>query len=512
VLRLYPSSNGRGRNPEVRRAFSLNCHRTRLESELKGRIVEAPADRAAGAPGSLSTLERLREWWQRLAAAVFPAPAESAGHQAAARLIEQARPLIEDSRARRGGELSARARAAAFAALYRGAEPAARAALLHLVTREFAPDRAALEGAIAAMQAAANDTERARAEARLRRALDTPRARFFSQFNLLPEGVKFLVDLRADLLGFLPQEPALEALKVELDGLLESWFDPGFLKLERITWQSPALVLEKLIAYEAVHPIESWNDLRNRLDTDRRCYAFFHPRLPDEPLIFVEIALTRGLPPSVRLLLDQAAPVQDPWQADTAVFYSISNTQKGLRGVSLGNLLLKRVIEDLRRDFPRLKVFATLSPLPGFRRWLDEALASQRELLPAEQVAKFAAAIGHPHPTTALADALARPEWPHDARLREALREPMEKLCARYLLREKNGSQPLDPVAHFHLNNGAGVNRLLWLADTSERGMRQSYGMMVSYRYDLDEVDENHERFVNSGEIAAERRIERLLD
>lgn len=474
--------------------------------------MEAPANRAAQAPGPLSALERLRYWWQRLAAAVFPAAGESEAQRALARLIEQVRPLLEESRTRRGGEVSARKRAAAFAALYREADPAQRAAILALITREFAPDRAALESAIAAMQHAADTSELSRAEAQLRVALDAPRARFFSQFNLLPEGVKFLVDLRADLLELLAREPALEVLKVELDGLLESWFDPGFLKLERITWQSPALVLEKLIAYEAVHPIESWNDLRNRLDTDRRCYAFFHPRLPDEPLIFVEIALARGFPASVQLLLDQAAPLQDPRQADTAVFYSISNTQKGLRGVSLGNLLLKRVIEDLKRDLPRIKVFATLSPLPGFRRWLDAALAARRALLPAAEIAKFAAAIGHPEPATAIADALARPEWPTDPKLSEALREPMEKLCARYLLREKNGAQALDPVAHFHLNNGARINRLLWLADTSERGMRQSYGMMVSYRYELAEVDENHERFVNSGKIAAARRIERLLD
>ena len=350
-----------------------------------------------------------------------------------------------------------------------------------------------------AIQAAANDAELSRAEARLRIALNAPRAKFFTQFNLLPDGVKFLVDLRADLLAALPKAPALEVLKVELDGLLESWFDPGFLELRRITWNSPALVLEKLIAYEAVHPIQSWNDLRNRLDTDRRCYAFFHPRLPNEPLIFVEIALTRGLPGSVQLLLDQGAPVQDPQTADTAVFYSISNTQKGLRGVSFGNLLLKRVIEDLRHDLPRLGVFATLSPLPGFRKWLGQALAEKRPLLPDTDVSN-------------LADTLARPEWPADARLGEALREPMEKLAARYLLQEKSDSHPLDPVAHFHLSNGARVSRIYWLADTSAHGMEQSYGMMVSYRYEPSEVEENHERFLRDGHIAAARRVSRLVD
>ncbi|MBI3044224.1 MAG: malonyl-CoA decarboxylase [Betaproteobacteria bacterium] len=468
-------------------------------------------NRVASKPNPLTAFERLRYWWRRLTASVFPAAGATAADRAAARLIERIEPLLEEIRAHRGGEVTARERAGRIAALYRGADLPQRAAILNLITCDFAPDRAALESAIAAMQGAANDAELSQAEARLRIALNAPRAKFFAQFNLLPEGVKFLIDLRADLLAALPQEPALEVLRVELDGLLESWFDPGFLELKRITWYSPALILEKLIAYEAVHPIESWNDLRNRLDTDRRCYAFFHPRLPDEPLIFVEIALLSGTPDSVQLLLDENAPVQDPHAADTAVFYSISNTQKGLRGISLGNLLLKRVIEDLRRDLPRLEVFATLSPLPGFRKWLEQALAEKRPLLPAAETAKFAESLGHPDPEIALANALARPEWPGDARLAEALREPMTKLAARYLLQEKSGAHPLDPVAHFHLDNGARVSRIFWLADTSARGMRQSCGIMASYRYDLDEVDRNHERFLAGGHIAASRRVQRLL-
>jgi malonyl-CoA decarboxylase len=316
----------------------------------------------------LPALERIRYWWRRLAAAVLPGHGESEADRARARLLAQLEELFEDYRAQRGGEFSARTRAERIAAIYRAAELDQRAAVLDRITHAFAPERDALDAALGAMQSASNDVELSRAEAQLRVALDAPRARFLTQFNLLPDGVKFLVDLRADLLGLLPREPSLEVLKVELDGLLASWFDPGFLELERISWQSPAFVLEKLMAYEAVHPIESWNDLRNRLDTDRRCYAFFHSRMPNEPLIFVEIALLKGMPASVQLLLDQNAPLHDPRTADTAIFYSISNAQRGLRGISLGNLLLKRVIEDLRRDLPQLKVFATLSPLPGFRQ------------------------------------------------------------------------------------------------------------------------------------------------
>jgi malonyl-CoA decarboxylase len=467
---------------------------------------------AASTPNPLSAVERLRHWGSRIAQSVFPGAAGTDADRATARVIAGLKPLLEQSRTQGGGEVHARRRAERIAAIYRTADIRCRAAILNLVTSAFAPDRGEMESAITAIRAASNDVELARAEARLRIALDAPRATFLAQFNLLPDGVKFLVDLRADLLELLPSEPALEVLKVELDGLLERWFDPGFLELRRITWQSSALVLEKLMAYEAVHPIASWTDLRNRLDTDRRCYAFFHPRLPNEPLIFVEIALLKGMPESVQILLDEKAPVQDPRTADTAIFYSISNTQQGLRGISFGNLLLKRVIEDLQRDLPRLQVFATLSPAPGFRAWLDRALTERGPLLPAADAARLAAAIGHPDPAAALADALARPGWSDDERLAGALREPLERLCARYLLQEKSGGQPPDPVAQFHLNNGAHVSRIFWLADTSARGMRQSYGVMVSYRYALSEVGRNHEQFQQYGRVAAARRVLKLLD
>ena len=468
-------------------------------------------NRAASTPNPLSALERVHHWWSRLTASVFPGTGAD-GDAETARVVRQLKPLLDESRASRGGEAATLERARRIAAIYRAAEPPQRIAILNLVTREFAPDREALERAIAAIRAADDDAELSRAEARLRIALDAPRARFLMQFNLLPDGVKFLVDLRADLLAALAREPALEVLKVEIDGLLESWFDPGFLELRRITWQSPALVLEKLMAGEAVHPIESWSDLRNRLDADRRCYAFFHPRLPDEPLIFVEIALSKGLPGNVQLLLDQGAPLQDPLAADTAVFYSISNTQKGLRGISFGDLLLKRVIEDFRHDLPRIQVFATLSPMPGFRKWLEKALAGNTPVLPEADAARIAETTGLQQSGAALADMLARPDWPADTRLVSALREPMVKLAAHYLLQEKSGNQPLDPVAQFNLNNGAQVSRIFWLADASPRGMRQSYGVMASYRYDLAEVEENHERFVHDGYIAAARRVHRLLN
>ena len=431
-------------------------------------------DATTKAPGAF---DRLRGWGQRLAAAVRSGLAPGQAPRTAAGLAGELQRLLAESRALRGGERSARERAQRIAALYRGADAEERAAILGHIARAFMPERAALDQAVAAMREAADDIARGHAEARLRIALDAPRARFFAQFNLLPEGVKFLVDLRADLLAFLEHEPALDVLRVELDGLLESWFDPGFLQLTRITWQSPALVLERLIAYEAVHRIESWEDLKNRLDRDRRCYAFFHPRMPNEPLIFVEIALAKGLPGSVQELLDAQAPIGEVRDADTAVFYSISNAQKGLRGISLGNLLLKRVIAALQRDLPWLKTFCTLSPLPGFRHWLERA-----------------------------APALAG-----DGAPLEAQREPLLKACARYLVQEKWNGLPLDPVAQFHLHNGASIDRIFWAADASARGQAQSRGLMVSYRYEPAEVDHNHEEFLKSGHIAAAKRVLRLL-
>ncbi|MDH5536403.1 MAG: malonyl-CoA decarboxylase [Betaproteobacteria bacterium] len=469
-------------------------------------------NRAADTATQPTAFERIRHWWRRLAATVLPARGEPESDRATARVLDEFGKLVEECRAQRGGELSTRRRAEQIRDIYRAADLPRRAAILDVITSEFAPDQSQLESAIIAMQGAATDADLSHAEAQLRLALGHPRAQFFIQFNLLPDGVKFLVDLRADVLRLLPETPALEVLKVELDALIASWFDPGFLELRRITWESPALILEKLMTYEAVHAIESWNHLRDRLDTDRRCYAFFHARMPDEPLIFVEIALLKGFPASVQALLDVNAPAQNPRSADTAIFYSISNTQRGLHGVSMGNLLLKRVTEDLQRNLPGLKVFATLSPIPGLRKWAERILTAEPGLVGTSEAAKIAAELADTAPESALQRALGRDDWASDERLREVLRAPLEKLCARYLLKEKSGTRPIDPVAAFHLNNGARVNRLLWLADTSARGMKQSYGLMVSYRYDLREVDDNHERFAHSGEIVAARRVKRLVD
>ena len=290
--------------------------------------------------------------------------------------------------------------------------------------------------------------------------------------------------------------------------MLANWFDIGFLELKRITWELPAALLEKLMAYEAVHEIRGWTDLKNRLEADRRCFAFFHPRMPDEPLIFVEVALVAGMASDIHALLDEAAPIGDPHAADTAIFYSISNCQRGLAGISFGDFLIKRVVDALAAELPRLSVFATLSPVPGFRAWLERQSrpAPGDLLLPAERTAIEALGEGVPgNDLPALLDRHA------DPRIAAVLRDPMMRLCARYLLHERTPSgRALDPVAHFHLSNGARVERLNWLGDISPKGLQQSAGIMVNYLYRLAEIEANHEAYRGEGRVVASSAIRNL--
>jgi len=404
--------------------------------------------------------------------------------------LEQLRVQLRECAEGQGGEVSARARAARLAETYLRLNDEGRQRFLKLIAQEFGPDPAAVASAHAAYQAAVGTAEQWKAEAALRGAMRSARIRILTQFNAIPQGVKFLVDLRADLLRYLENDR-------ELESRLSAWFDVGFLELQRLTWNSPAALLEKLIEYEAVHEIRSWADLKNRLDSDRRLYAFFHPRMPAEPLIFVEVALTDDLAGNVQALLDEHAPVFDHRKADTAIFYSISNTQVGLRGVSFGNFLLKRVIDDLRRDFPRLDKFATLSPMPGLAAWVrknPQVLAETGIELPFEL--------------------LSTASWADDKQQARALREPLTRLGARYLAtaKQKGGESgpPFDPVSRFHLGNGARIERLNYLGDCSAKGFRQSFGLMVNYRYLLEELEDNLEAFASSGKIAMVPAIRRL--
>ena len=310
--------------------------------------------------------------------------------------------------------------------------------------------------------------------------------------NMAPGGTAALVELRRDLLRHLRTEPGLRPLDSDLRHLLASWFNRGFLELRRIDWQTPAAVLEKLITYEAVHEIAGWDDLRRRLGPDRRCFGFFHPALPGEPLIFVEVALTEGLASAVQPLLARDVPDllqrERARQADTAIFYSISNCQDGLRGISFGNFLIKQVVEELKAELPRIRRFSTLSPVPGLRKWLEPQIGT---LLTKEEAA-----------------ALETAEW-WDGPAAETLRPALTRHCAAYLTSvAKRG--PLDPVARFHLGNGARLERVNWAGNTAARGLRESYGIMVNYLYDPEQIETNHEAFVR-GTVVRSAAVEALL-
>ena len=415
----------------------------------------------------------------------------------------------------RGGEISARNRAAKLAQTYLGLDDKGRRGFLRDLA-SFDTDPATIAAAYEGLVAAPDDGERAKATVALRRALEPPRAKLLTQFTTIPDGMKFLVDLRATLQDLSGDDPHLAGLESDLRSLLRNWFDVGFLQLVRIDWTSPALLLERLVGYEAVHEIRSWSDLKNRLDSDRRCYALFHPRMPNEPLIFVEVALVHGLAGSVQQLLDKKAPLLDPKQADTAIFYSISNCQRGLDGISFGNFLIKRVVELLGNEFRNLKQFATLSPLPGFRRWLDGQLASSEAgLLSEEESASLrtAAPTDGPAPESgpeALRLILNNRSWFRDAAMLRAAEPVLVRLGARYLLNEGRGKRALDPVAHFHLSNGARVERVMALADTSEKGTKASATLMVNYLYDPTKIEDYHEDYAGAGRRNASTAVRRL--
>ncbi|PPC98656.1 MAG: MCD, Malonyl-CoA decarboxylase MCD [Hyphomicrobium sp.] len=338
----------------------------------------------------------------------------------------------------------------------------------------------------------------------LQKISESPRREFFRRLNLAPGATAEIVALRRELLRLPKGEPGIASLDADLEKLLTSWFNRGFLVLRRIDWQTPAAILEKIIAYEAVHEIKGWDDLRRRLDPqDRRCFAFFHPALVDEPLIFVEVALMQDIPDAIAPVLSARAG-SNAAPPTTAVFYSISNCQDGLRGISFGNFLLKQVVEDLLKDVPSLKTFVTLSPVPTFARWLDRTLADE----------------SHPSPVSAedknLLKALRDPRWIEtDDRApleMEALKATLLALAAHYFLVAKSAdARPVDPVARFHLGNGARLERINWLGDISEKGLREAHGLMVNYRYEPGDIERNHEAYAQDGFVAASRSVRGLL-
>jgi malonyl-CoA decarboxylase len=370
------------------------------------------------------------------------------------------------------------------------------------LSSDFSPDPKAV---LKAAQAYA-DHPNARNLIRLGQLAEPPRQELLRRINRMPGGTAGIVAMRHALLPRLPRQPELQALAADFQHLLSSWFNPGFLELQRVDWNSPAQLLEQIIRHESVHAIDGWDDLRRRLQPDRRCFAFFHPQLPGEPLIFVEVALLPEMPNAIAPLIDKKATPLPPSQFKVAAFYSISNCQPGLRGVSLGNFLIKRVAETLAGELPQLRTFCTLSPMPGFAAWVKagaicDGLPRVRQQRLDETRAAVNAACGGD--LNRLASAPVLRSLPEDGT------EALLRLGAVYLACVSPTAQG-DPVARFHLDNGARLERLNVCADLSPKGVRQSFGMMVNYLYDLQKVEVHHERFVR-GEVAHSRAIAALL-
>jgi malonyl-CoA decarboxylase len=418
----------------------------------------------------------------------------------------QLRSVIDDVVSGRGGEVAARRRAEHVAEMFLGLDRLGKERFFRLLDDHYGVNPGEIDVAAQAVVEAPND-ERTQLEHRLRSALEPAREKLFRRFLGVDSGLAFLVRLRADL-HQVSQGGQFAELDRELHRLLEQWFDIGLLQLEHITWQSPASLLEKLIDYEAVHEIASWEDLQNRLGPDRRCFAFQHPSLPDDLLIFVEVALTEGLADNIVDLIDPAVPDPDPGRANTAIFYSISNCQDGLAGVRLGDFLIKRVVAELQAELPNIRGFATLSPIPGFRPWLEELIAADALML--EELSGFSA--GDPRSLAEmLNDALVDDAWYSRPDLVASLQPYLPRLCARYLCDARRGTRALDPVANFHLSNGARVERLQFLANPARVGQNRALGMMVNYRYLPEQIEENHDSYFRDGFVHRSTEIDALL-
>jgi malonyl-CoA decarboxylase len=403
------------------------------------------------------------------------------------------------------GEASQTALAGELISTYESLTDEKRLEFFRMLSRDFGPD----DGAILAAAEKYKAAPTVAAYEALMATIESPRQKLFQRINTAPRGTETLVSMRGRINRLLKEHPELLALDADLKYLFTLWFNRGFLHLERIGWHTSAIVLEKLIRYESVHEVNGWPDLRRRLAPDRRCFAFFHPALADDPIIFVEIALTKGLAGDLDPLLDLHAPVLGTEEADTAIFYSISNCLHGLRGISFGNFLIKQVVVELQAEFPGLKLFSTLSPVPRFAQTLRDRQNPEgftRERL-ARLLADFAPQLTREAGKADAVDALfALLEEP--LAHREVLVKPLQRLALAYYTQVRVKGQLVDPVAKFHLANGARLEAINAFGNARPYGLAESYGLMVNYRYVLDELEENHEGFVREGEIAVAKRLQ----
>ncbi len=394
------------------------------------------------------------------------------------------------------GEASGVARAREVLHRYAELTTGPRIAFFEALSQRFGPDAARLRMAINAWQEKPSDEMAAEVHA----ASEPRRQELFRRLNLAPGGTAALVHMREQLMDVLAHRGDLSAVDDDFVHLFSSWFNRGFLVLRRIDWATPALILDKIIRYEAVHEISDWDELRRRIEPpDRHCYAFFHPALVDEPLIFVEVALTREIPNAIEPILSPTREVMESDKMRTATFYSISNCQRGLAGVSFGNFLIKQVVEEISRAMRKLSIFVTLSPVPNFAAWLAKERAQENSTALTESDRAALAALD-------IAD------WWQNAETAEQVKDPLLRAAAWYFLRVRDRrGLPVDPVARFHLGNGARLERINWLADTSDKAMAQAHGLMVNYQYDLDDIEKNHETYVEGRTVVASSAVQRLL-
>lgn len=412
-------------------------------------------------------------------------------HTAEIEISQLCRDLLSEK-----GEALGTALACSVMEAYQKLDEKDRLTFFHMLRDEFEPPQELLDDAIYTYLSDPSKENRQQLE----HCVEAPRQGLIRAMNMAPGGTQALLSMREDLLNYSKKDKSLRIVDADFVHLFSSWFNRGFLRIQEISWETPATVLEKIIEYEAVHAIADWSDLRSRLTQDRRCYGFFHPALPGEPLIFVEVALTNELSGSVQPLLNHDVIAKSE-ECDTAIFYSISNCQKGLLGISFGNFLIKQVVMELKRELPNIKTFSTLSPVPLFRKWLDQEFENGQTN-----------------------DVLAQPELANAyyefkqrdiqgiGDLKDEDQILLSRLCGHYLTQVKRGNAPYDPVARFHLGNGARLERVNWLGDVSHNGIKQSYGLMVNYLYDLPTIEKNHEAYVNNNEVIISDKVLRLID
>lgn len=404
------------------------------------------------------------------------------------------------------GEASQTVLAEKFIEAYEAMEAEQRLQFFQMLCREFGPDEAAIRTA-ASEYMQTPDAGRLLA---LSNAVESPRRELFRRVNTAPRGTATLVGMRSHLRPLLAAHPELKPLDVDLKDLFKAWFNRGFLRLERISWQTSAIVLEKLIQYESVHEINGWPDLRRRLASDRRCFAFFHPALVDEPIIFIEAALTKGLTDCLDPLLDINAPVLPAEEADTAVFYSINNCLEGLRGIPFGNFLIKHVVDELNAELPNIKAYTTLSPLPRFAKALRDNASengftrARLSRLLADYASRLLSADGQGDAVEAFFRLLQDP-----VRHRDVLAEPLQRLALVYLTQLRMDGRLYDPVGNFHCANGARLEWISTFANLRPYGLEESFGVMANYRYLPAEVEENHEAYITKAEVRLSSRLMR---